>query len=513
LEDSRTGIRKFWGELRRRRVVKTTVAYAVVAWVIVEASSTIFPALLLPDWTVTLVVVSALVALPVVVVLAWIFDIERKPATDPSILVSRISPPESPEPVAMPPSLESAQASVAVLRFDNPRDDPDGAFLAQGISTELQHTLSRVNRLRVAARVSSFACSGSGRDVRDIGAALNVDFVIAGSVMTLEDNVHLVVELDDAANGVQVWTKSYDGSRNELLRVLKSVAEDVAGAFGGVQLAAEIRQAIIRPTESWNAWHKVQRARAYLLNFSPAAIEDAVETLKSAVRLDPGYAVAHAALASVLGERVINGLSEEPDRDGECALRAAELAAESAPNDPFVLKLSGVASAYFGQLADARRLLRRAVHLAPFDFGAWGYLGWPLAATGDPADVDELHRIMQRMLESSPSHPGAPYWLLHRSFGSSCIADNEQAVQYAAASIEQNPRFPFAWMQYANALGAIGETGQARDAIRRSKALAPGLSVSGYEAITSTLCGNRQVLEHRTAGIAAANAVDDELAG
>ncbi|HNP34691.1 MAG TPA: hypothetical protein PKK10_02455 [Woeseiaceae bacterium] len=498
---------RFWAELRRRRVIKTTIAYVIGAWVVVEASSTVFPALLLPDWTVTLVVVAALVALPLVVVLAWIFDIERKGGGDSP-------PPPEATPVAdvadkvtgaarsLPPLASSAQTSVAVMCFDSPQGDTDSALLAQGIATELHHLLSRVNRLRVAARLSSFAHAGSASDVRSIGKSLDVSFLITGSVICLGEQLHVTVEMDDTGSGVQVWSRTYDRTRQDLLNVLKVIAEDVASAFGGVQLESEIRQAVALPTANLNAWSRVQRARGYLLDFTPAALNEAVQLLENALQLDPEYAAARAALASVLAERMINGLGADVATDKQRAVELATIASDTSPNDPFVLKLSGVALACTGQYEMALILVRRAVGLAPYDLGAWGYLGWPLVASGKSTELDELHRIMQRMLDSAPSHPGAPFWLFHRSVASSLGGDNEQAVQLAADSVQQNPRIPIVWMQYANALGSTGRLELAEKAIGRAQAVGPYMAAH-YEVVIRAMCGNKDVFAKRVTGVRA----------
>lgn len=81
----RSVMTSFWKELRRRRVLRTTVAYIVGAWIVIEVSSVIFPIILLPDWAARIVTVLALIGLPLVAVLAWVFDIERKPASVPHI--------------------------------------------------------------------------------------------------------------------------------------------------------------------------------------------------------------------------------------------------------------------------------------------------------------------------------------------------------------------------------------------------------------------------------------------
>lgn len=501
-ENEKSAASRFLTELHRRRVIRTMVAYIVGAWVVIEASSTIFPALHLPEWTVTFIVATAFLAFPVVAVLAWVFDIKRHPGSSSG---SVDAAGDEPREETGPPATKTELASVAILPFESLSPDPGLEHVAKSIATELHQTLSRVHRLRVASRVSSFAFADKHVDVGEIGKALNVAYVITGSVTCVAKQMHVTVQLDDTLQGSHVWTQSYDRQQDDLLAVLRDIAEDVASAFGGIQLENEIRQAIAVPTESLSAWERVQRARVYLLDFSPGALDAAVTLLEESIELDPGYAAAQATLASVLGERVINGLSPDVDKDIDKATHLSASASELAPNDPFVLKLCGVVSAYFGDTERSLRLLRRSVSIAPYDFGAWGYLGWPLAATGSAEDLAELHIIMERLLDSAPMHPGAPYWLYHRSVAMTCQGRDDEAVSLAASSVEQHPRFPMAWFQYCNALGAVGRTQQARDAIDRAGRLGPALTPEYYGDIVRRMCRDEETAERRLAGLALVN--------
>ena len=499
---------KLWLELKRRRVIRTTVAYVVVAWIIVEGVSTIFPIILLPDWTVRLVVVSAILGLPLVIVLAWMFDIEYKPErTEHSASPGkhkRDLTVEAQQP-RVPPNLSSAIASVAVLPFKNLSPDEKHRFIADGIATELHSTLAKVHRLNVASRTSSFSLAGTGADVREIAHRLGVHFVISGSVECIEDHMRLIVELDNADEGVQIWSESYDRDLNDVFSIQHEIALAITSEFGGARLRDEITIASSRPTASLDAWSLVQRARSHTLSFTPRTLSNAVPFLRQAIELDVEYAAAHAALASVLSEQVLNGLSDDAQSDSQLALESAEHATSIAPVDPFVLKMCGAAWAYFGKTARSISALRRAVDIAPFDFGAWGFMGWPLVETGSQQDLDELHEIMERTLKATPLHPGAPYWLYHRSVACTCEGRNELAVDFARQSVGRNPRFPWAWMQFANALGITNAEDSATGAIDRCKEISPGLTPEYYELMIRRMSASEEVVNLRLAGLRSVN--------
>lgn len=499
-----TSATSFWLELRRRRVISATVAYVIGAWILVEGTNLVQEILNLPPWVPKAVLVIAVLALPLVIILAWMFNIERDTAKgDESSPVELLEPDqaERQDEHKVPPSLTSAIASIAVLPFENLSSDADHKFLADGIALELHSTLAKMHRLRVAARTSTFLFADSETDVQELARKLNVHFIISGSVRCVEDRMRVIVELDNALEGVQIWSETYDREVSDVFSVQHDIAHAVVNSFGGARLREEISNATVHPTPSLDAWSLVQRARSYVLAFTAQALADAVPLLRHAIELDVGYAAAHAALANVLAEQVLNGLSLDVDDDSKAALESAEHAFAQAPMDPFVLKMCGAVWAYFGKTDMSISALRRAVDIAPFDFGSWGYMGWPLVETGAQRDLDELHEIMERIIQVTPQHPGVPYWLYHRSVACTCAGQDELAVELARQSVERNPAFPWGWMHYANTLGRIGKGRETEKAIERIKDISPALTSDHYEHMINEMSASRNFAAQRLDGL------------
>jgi adenylate cyclase len=490
----------FWSELKRRRVIKTMIAYAVGAWILVEVSATVFPALLLPEWAVRIVVATVILAFPVIVILAWVFDIERKPDVDLTPGDAHIVENGERENRSLPPSLDSAVSSVAVLPFESLPKNESNKYFADGIATELHSRLSQVHRLRVISRTSSFAGVGVETDIKKVADRLGAKFIISGSVRFSEDRIRVVVELDNAVEGVQIWSETYDRQLEDVFSVQGEIAEAVTGAFGGARLRDEITEAMSKTT-NLDAWTMVQKARSFVLEFTPKALNDAVPLLRRAIDIDANYAVAHAALAFVLSEQVLNGLSDDLVTDRAMANESANQGFALSPGDPFVLKMCGAAWAYCGKTERSLSSLRQAAIIAPFDFGAWGYMGWSLVQSGSEGELHELHEIMERMLLTEPRHSGAPYWLYHRSVACTCEGLEERAVEFAQRSIDANPAFPWGWMQYANALGTIGVSHEAWKAARRSAEISPGLTPQHYEMMIRRMSSSDEVAMLRLIGL------------
>ena len=177
----------FFSELKRRRVGKVAIGYGAVAWMVTEASSVVMPALRLPEWTVTFVVVFLMVGFPVAMIMAWVFDVGPQG-------IKRTAPLRD-ETASMQVRLRVAYAavvvllmaglgyllyerglgramagerrgSIAVLPFTNLSGDTAKDYFSDGMSEELLNLLARVPGLQVASRTSSFAYKGRNVDIR-----------------------------------------------------------------------------------------------------------------------------------------------------------------------------------------------------------------------------------------------------------------------------------------------------------------------------------------------------------
>ncbi len=404
------------------------------------------------------------------------------------------------ETVAGPPALASAMAAVAVLPFDTHSADPAQAFLGDAFAAELHGTLARVDRLRVASRRASFGFKDPGTGLPEIGKRLNVDYVISGSLRCAGSALRVFVELSDARNSTQLWAQSYDRKSEDLLTVEREVAEAIVSSFTTLKLRAETSSARAQATVNLDAWGLVQKARAFVLDYTAEGLAEAIEPLERAIELDRDYPAAHATLASLLVERLVNGLSADAAADERAAVAAATKALAMAPEDPFILKLVGLAFSYVGEQRKALGCLRKAVALAPFDFGAWGYLGWPLTATGEPKDLAELRGLLERLLAMEPQHPGAAFWFYHRSVAEVCEGDFAAARRSAEAAVELRPRLALAWMQYANVLGHEGDKALAREALAQCHEINAVLTPKHFESLVKKIAAPAAV-EPRVGGL------------
>ena len=150
----------FFNELKRRRVIQVTIAYVLVAWVVLQVADVLLNNLGAPGWLFKAILIVLAIGLPFAVVVAWIFDwtpsgLQR---TDE---VAGVGAPDS--------SLAADRASVAVLPFVNMSGDEENEYFSDGLTEELLNVLAKVDALKVAARTSSFHFKGQTGNVGEIG--------------------------------------------------------------------------------------------------------------------------------------------------------------------------------------------------------------------------------------------------------------------------------------------------------------------------------------------------------
>jgi TolB-like protein len=421
---------------------------------------------------------------------------EQRPGTAPTPAAT-----DAAAEAATPPPRGNAMASVAVLPFDNHSADPANVFMGDAFAAELHSTLARADRLRVAARRSSFVFKDSNVDVREIGARLQVDYVISGSLQCSGPNLRVHAEVSDAKRGTQIWARSYDRKSEDLLAVEKEIAEAIVAAFTTQQLRAEMHSARHKSTSNLDAWGLVQKARSFVLDYTAEGLAEAINPLERAIELDADYPEAHATLASLLVERLVNGLSSDAKADEAAAVESATKALALAPQDPFILKLVSLVFTYRGDYRKAISCLRKAVTYAPFDFGAWGYFGWPLTASGSVDDLHELQGILTRLLTTEPHHPGVAFWLYHKSVADVCEGHYEPALESVEGAVELRPKLSLAWMHCANVLGQLDLTERGKEALEQCRKVNPAMTPKHFESLVKRTSNDKQMTEHRLGGL------------
>jgi TolB-like protein/class 3 adenylate cyclase/rhodanese-related sulfurtransferase len=189
--------------------------------------------------------------------------------------------------------------SIAVLPFNNMSDDASQEYFADGMTEDLITDLSKISGLFVIARNSSFSYKGQLVKVRQVAEELGVRYVLEGSVRRAGNEVRINAQLIDATTGGHLWAERYDGTLEDIFDLQDQVTEQIVAALAVSLTGEEQAQQARHGTENAAAHDAYLQGWAHYKLLTPEELAKAVPFFEAAIRLDPDYAQAHAALASL----------------------------------------------------------------------------------------------------------------------------------------------------------------------------------------------------------------------
>jgi TolB-like protein/Tfp pilus assembly protein PilF len=344
--------RNLFSELKRRNVYKVAVAYAVVAWLLVQVATQVFPFLEIPNWVVRLVIALVVIGFPIALVIAWAFEAtpegmkrtevaDAMPTATPGhkkhvwIYIAVIGAAVSIGLFFMGRFTAGSKSavvlndvsnkSIAVLPFENLSSDKENAYFAEGIQDEILTHLSKIAALKVISRTSTQKYKSAPDNLREIGQQLGVANLLEGSVQKAGNAVHINVQLIKAATDGHVWAESYDRELQNIFGVESEVAGKIADALDAKLSSAEEKAVAVRPTNNVAAYDAYLHGRSIeAARFDLPGEQQVASDYARAVQLDPTFALAWARLADVrsflyfnLVDRETNSaeaIKEEADR-------------------------------------------------------------------------------------------------------------------------------------------------------------------------------------------------------
>src|SRR5438067_7612691 len=317
--------RNFFAELKRRNVYKVAIAYGVVAWLLMQVASQIFPFFEIPNWAVRLVVLLLIIGFPIALVLAWAFEltpegIKRAEDVDVSksvtrksgrkldffiiavlLLVIAILVFQRLHPSVSPAVSSALEKSIAVLPFDNLSRDPDNAYFSDGIQDEILTKLAGIGDLKVISRKSTAKYKSTPEDLKTVARELGVANVLEGSVQKAGDKVRVNVQLLDARIDTHLWAKSYDRDLKDVLTVESEVAQEIADTLRAKLSPSQSDALAAAPTRDTDAYdlflkgeYEQRQAESAL---TPELFDRAQMFYRQALARDPNFALAYARLA------------------------------------------------------------------------------------------------------------------------------------------------------------------------------------------------------------------------
>ena len=467
----------FFAELRRRNVYKVAVAYAVVAWLLIQAASIFFPAFDAPPWVMKIFIIVIIFGFPVALVLSWAFEITPEGIK----LESKVAPNESitrrtgrkivavtvvlaviaagllafnlfrTKPTTPPTTAASiTNKSVAVLAFANLSDDKGSEYFSDGISEELLTVLQKIPGLHVAARTSAFSFKGKNATAQEIGQKLGVAHLVEGSVRKAGDIVRIAARLTQADTGEQLWSENYTRNLKDVFAVQTELAQTIVGQLSGQLtggaadpvIQAQVQAAEKGGTRNVDAHQQYLQGRFYGDRNSEKSAAEALVAYQRAVDLDPNFALAWAGLAEThVWECFYSGELSRTTFDKHLA-DARDAVARALSLEPNLAEALGVRAkvqlAFDFDWKGAAETLRTALALAPTNAALLLSAGNLALAQGEPERATISYR---QAVTLDPVNPAARANL---AFNLAATKHFAEARAEFPRVVELNPAAPWA---------------------------------------------------------------------
>jgi TolB-like protein len=299
--------RNFFAELKRRKVYRVAIAYAVVGWLIIQIVTQVFPFLEIPGWTIRLIIILVVLGFPIALILAWAFDLTSTGIKRTDDRDRLTQPSQARGPASREPRPASAQEkSIAVLPFENLSDDQRNAYLADGIQDDILSSLAKVADLKVISRTSVRQYKTGTRNLREIGEDLGVAHILEGTVRREGNRVRINTQLINAETDLRIWNDTFDRELTDLFALQSELAERITSALRANLSPREKASLQVHPTADLDAYELFLRARD-LFRWSGSGDprengERALRLLDEAVSRDPEFAVAYCLASRFHGE-------------------------------------------------------------------------------------------------------------------------------------------------------------------------------------------------------------------
>jgi TolB-like protein/Tfp pilus assembly protein PilF len=504
----------FFAELKRRNVYKVAVAYAVLAWLLIQVATQVFPFFEIPNWGVRLIVLFIVIGFPIALILAWAFeltpegikraeDVDLSKSIAPktgrkltvimiaivvlalSLLVFQLMRPHPAMSVAKPLGAHNDK-SVAVLPFANLSRDPDNAYFAAGIQDEIITRLAKITELKVISCTSTQRFKSAPDDLPAIAKQLGVANILEGSVQRTTDQLRVNVQLVEAATDAHLWADTFDRKLTDIFKIESEIAKTVAETLQAKLSGSEQHAIAARPTENTEAYQLYLKGRFFWNKRTGQNLNKAADYFKSAIAADPKYALAYVGLADAYVLMPLYGAGAPRD----CYPQAKAAAKKALELDDSLgeahTSFAQVLCYYDFDFSQATREFQRAIELNPNYATAHQWYGnSDLVAL---ARFDEAIAEVKRAIELDPlslvinTDLGTTYYRARRY---------DEAIEQLRKTLEMDPGFYYTRWNLGSALAAKGALDAAIGEYQKARALSDNPLMLGLLAHAYGSSGNK----------------------
>jgi adenylate cyclase len=375
--------------------------------------------------------------------------------------------------------------SIAVLPFVNMSKDPDQEFLCDGMTEDIITALSKVPRLFVISRQSTFSYKGKPVKVKQVSEELGVRYVLEGSVQRSADRIRINAQLIDALTGRHIWAERYDRDLKDIFALQDEITIKILGATrvkltlgGEVSRSEKYAEKYYRGKQGLDCYLKLTEASGYLDRWN---IEDnnlARRMIEEAIAMCPENPMGYISLGWVYHHDYALGNTKSPRETLEKGIELAQkaLAMDDSTSDAHILlcALYRRKGEYDKSIAEGER----AVALNPSGTGALNNYAASLNVAGRPEEAIPLFQKAIRLNPFGPSY-------LYRDFGDALRSTGrfEEAVSAYKKAIQIAPDNIVAHLSLAAAYIMMGREKDARAEAAEVLRINPKFSLDNYAKI------------------------------
>ena len=414
--------KKFFAELKRRRVYSVAVAYLVGGWALAQGIAQVLPVFDIPNWVVRLTVLLIVLGFPVALAFSWFFDLTRYGIVRTPDLDTR-STDIVPSATASN-RVEPGEKSIAVLPFNDLSPAKDHAYFGEGIAEELLGALAKVDGLRVAARRSSFWFKDKEAELGEIASKLNVGHVLEGSVRRDGNRVRITAELIDAGDGFTIWSETYEREMHGIFTLQDEITRSIVDT-----LKLKLAISPSRPSRSTAAYDAYLEGLVYSDKNTEPELRKSLEFFQRALEQDPKFSRAWTGIAKAwlwLADAFVPPLEAYP-KVRDAAVQALQLNDQEAEAHVYLAESKRILD---WDLDGAEAEFNRAVEIEPNSTPSNYFIAAFYAARGD------RHQALAYLQRTSKLDP-ASLWVnnfaceLYRYFGlyDEAMAAGQRALQ------------------------------------------------------------------------------------
>jgi len=470
---------KFFTELRRRNVYKVAIAYAVIAWLLIQAGSILFPTFEAPGWVMKVFVTVIAAGFPITLVMAWAFEMtpqgmKRTENVSPDEFIPQWSRRKFVTLIitvaiaaggllafqlwraSNSTSIRIPQKSIAVLPFENLSHDQENAYFAEGIQDEILTRLAQISDLKVISRTSTQRYKSSPDDLPQIAKQLGVANILEGSVQKVANQVRVNVQLINAATDAHLWAEIYDRRLTDIFRIESEIAKAIADALQAKLTGLEEHAIAARPTEDTEAHQLYLKGRYFWNKRTGQDLRTAADYFQQAINKDRNYALAYSGFADSYLLLSIYGV-ETPQQSFPQAKVAAQKAIEldSSLAEPHA-SLGLILTSFDWDFAASKKEFERAIQLNPNYATAHQWFGnGPLLFLGE---FDRSIGEGKRAVELDPLS-----LIANNDLGTNYVVARryDEAIKQYEKVLAMDSRFYYAHWNFGQALQFKGQLKEA----------------------------------------------------